>query len=540
MTGAILEKRTSRRSLVSATVAGATGLAFGIPAVHRANATLQVAEGMALVSSPRMPLFGVGGQEAADLLAGAVPTWLEVGSALEIPVEPFALEGVAGGAASPVETFADYESLAAALDERPGGVALIPLDQVDFRVNVLAIDGIDPLRDIPNEADPLVRVGVVGDIVPGRNVGNKMRAYGDYTHPFRKVAAELSSYDVTFANLEGNLSANIAPPDDAHTFSFIASPEMIDGFKLAGIDAVSVANNHSRWNSEGWGEAAFLDTIDSLSAAGVPYFGGGRDLTEARTPWVTEFNGRRIALLGIDGVTANEVPREGAATVYLSAMGESEYAGAGDGVSGTNPYVIDQVLADVTAAAEQYDIVIPYFHFGIEYIGHPAAMGRRGSPRRDRCGRDSGRHQPSSRDPGHGNPCRPPDRLLGRQLHLRPDVQRRNPPGTDPRARIPRQQGGWTAHPRRRDRGLQPAAIDERRRTGQHHGPLLVVDRPPPRTRLSQLQNPGAQLPRPDLPDTRVSKHVSSRRQCASALTGSLQQEIPRLRLRTPLGMTVF
>jgi poly-gamma-glutamate synthesis protein (capsule biosynthesis protein) len=296
---------------------------------------------------------------------------LEVGSALEIPVEPLALEGVTGGAATPVETYADYEALAAALDERPGGVALIPLDQVDFRVNVLAIDGVDPLRDIPNDADPVIRVGVVGDIVPGRNVGNKMRAYGDYTHPFRKIAAELSSYDLTFANLEGNLSSNIAPPDDAHTFSFIASPEMIDGFKLAGIDAVSLANNHSRWNSEAWGEAAFIDTIDSLSAAGLPYFGAGRDLSEARSPWVWESNGRRVAILGIDGVTANEVPREGAATVYLSAMGESEYAGAGDGVSGTNPYVIDQVLADVTAAAEQYDIVIPYFHFGIEYIGIP-------------------------------------------------------------------------------------------------------------------------------------------------------------------------
>jgi len=144
---------------------------------------------------------------------------------------------------------------------------------------------------------------------------------------------------------------------------------MIEGMKLAGIDAVSVANNHSRWNSEGWGDSAFLDTIDSLAAAGVPHFGGGRDLSEARTPWVSEFNSRTVALLGIDAVTANEAPRENAATVYLSAMGESEYAGAGDGVAGTNPYILDQVLEDVQSAAGQYDIVIPYFHFGIEYVG---------------------------------------------------------------------------------------------------------------------------------------------------------------------------
>ena len=361
--------KTNRRTLLTGAAALATGAIAGAPAIHRARAALQVPEGMALVSSPRMPLFGVGAQEAADLLTGALPSWIEAGSPLDVPIEPLALDGASAEGVAAVETFPNYEALAAALDRRVGGVALIPLDQVDFRVNVLAVDGVDPLRDISNDADPLIRVGVVGDIVPGRNVGIKMRDYGDYSHPFRKVAAELSSYHVTFANLEGNLSANIDPPTDPHTFSFIASPEMTEGLKLAGIDAVSVANNHSRWNSEGWGALAFIDTIDSLAAAGVSYFGGGRDLVEARTPWVTEFNGRTIALLGIDGVTANEAPRESGATVSLSAMGEPEYAGAGDSEAGTNPYVLEQVLEDVGAAAGQYDIVIPYFHFGVEYVG---------------------------------------------------------------------------------------------------------------------------------------------------------------------------
>lgn len=340
----------------------------GAPAQIAARAALQVPQGMALVTSPRLPLFGVGARDAADLLAGLLPTWLEVGSPIELPVEPLAIDGQVPEGAAPVQTYANYEALVAGLGQRTGGVALVPLDQVDFRVNVLAIDGIDPLRDIPNEAEPLIRVGVVGDIVPGRNVGHKMRAYG-YTHPFKNVAAELSSYDVTIANLEGNLSANIEPPADPHTFSFVASPEMIEGMKLAGIDAVSLANNHSRWNSEGWGDAAFLDTMDALSAAGLAYFGGGRDLSEASAPWVAEIGGRTIGVIGIDGVTANEIARENGATVNLSALGEDAYAGAGDGVAGTNPYILEQVLTDIEAAAGQYDIVIPYFHFGVEYVG---------------------------------------------------------------------------------------------------------------------------------------------------------------------------
>ena len=58
----LLQKRTSRRKLIAGTTVGAAGLAFGVPAaVHRAKAALQVTEGMALVSSPRMPLFdGIG------------------------------------------------------------------------------------------------------------------------------------------------------------------------------------------------------------------------------------------------------------------------------------------------------------------------------------------------------------------------------------------------------------------------------------------------------------------------------------------------
>lgn len=349
-----------------ATVASAP---LAAPAQHMTRAALQVPPGMALVTSPRLPLFGVGSQDAADLLAGAMPSWLDAGSPIDLTVEPLAIEGQVPDGAAPVQEYANYEALAAGLNQRLGGVALVPLDQVDFRVNVLAVDGVDPLRDIPNDRDPLIRVGVVGDIVPGRNVRLKMEQYGDFTHPFRKVAAELSSYDVTFANLEGNLSSNIAPPADPHTFSFIASPAMIDGMKLAGIDAVSLANNHSKWNSEGWGASAFIDTMDSLTAAGMPFFGGGFDLAQASAPWVAEINNHTIAIIGIDGVTANEAARENGATVYGAAFGEANYAGADNGVPGTNPYMIDQVLADIEDAASRYDIVIPYFHFGVEYVG---------------------------------------------------------------------------------------------------------------------------------------------------------------------------
>src|SRR5688572_29903769 len=316
----------------SARMAGARQAASGLP------------EGFALVTSPRLPLFGVGAADVEPLLSGGVADWLAVGGPVSLPVEPLALDGAAEGV-SAVETFADYEALAAALDERPGGLALVPLDQVDFRVNVLAVEGFDPLRDAGG--DGFIRIAVVGDIVPGRNVHYKMIDYGDWTHPFRKIADHLSAYDLTIANLEGNLSDNLPQPADSHSYSFVSSPAMIDGFKLAGIDAVSLANNHSTWNDEGWGTQGLTDTIDALDAAGMGRFGGGRDVEEARLPWEFEVKGKRIAILGVDGVTGNlDYPEQDA---KMGVVGPDWSAGSDS--PGTNPYAYNQVTADVTAAA---------------------------------------------------------------------------------------------------------------------------------------------------------------------------------------------
>ena len=372
-------RKLGRRKFLAGVVgAGATGLAATTGWRRYSSAAFQastpVADGYALVTSPRVPLFGVGENDVAQLLSGQVPDWQEVGSGVKMAVTPLALEGQAPEGAQPAKTVADYEALVAEFANTPGGVAVVPLDQVDFRVNVLSVGGFDPLRDQESD-EPVLRIAFVGDIVPGRNVNNKMVAFADYTHPFHKIARELGSYDLAIANLEGNLSPNIAPPTEIHTFSFISDPAMIDGFKMAGIDAVTLANNHSTWNDEGWGVQALLDTLDSLDNAGFARFGAGRSLDEARIPFTTEVAGKKIAILGFDGVTANEQARPNDATVWQTEMGTANYAGATADSAGTNPYVTDQFLADISAAAESNDIVIPYFHLGVEYMGVPPDWG---------------------------------------------------------------------------------------------------------------------------------------------------------------------
>jgi poly-gamma-glutamate synthesis protein (capsule biosynthesis protein) len=206
-----------------------------------------------------------------------------------------------------------------------------------------------------------------------------MQQYNDYTHPFHRVATILSSYDLTIANLEGNVSDNIDAPADPNTFSFISPTKMLDGFTMAGIDVVSLANNHSCWNDSGWGTSALTDTLDALDNYGINRIGAGRDLEGARFAYTTTVGGKTIALIGIDGVTANIKQREPEATVNESWKGGDRYAGATDDTPGTCPYDPDIFIPDIQALAADYDVVIPYFHFGIEYVEAPPAWAVEGA-----------------------------------------------------------------------------------------------------------------------------------------------------------------
>jgi poly-gamma-glutamate capsule biosynthesis protein CapA/YwtB (metallophosphatase superfamily) len=321
-----------------------------------------VPEGMILAASPRLPLAGVGPEDPWRLLTGHAANWSQVGSAVPLPVHPLALTGETAGGVRAERTLESYEELVAALWAEPGAVALVPEDMVDFRVQALTVGEDDPLDKIIGGQAP-VRIGVVGDIVPGRNVHLHMLEYGDFTRPFQRVASLLRSFDITLANLEGNLSETLPQPVDPHSVTFVSSPAMLDGFALAGIDAVTLANNHSVWNDEGWGVQGLLDTIAALDSYGVPYFGAGPTLSAARAPWIVAAGETRIAFLGIDAVTANYEVEPGAATGVL----DFDAGATGDG-AGTNPYLAAQVAEDITAAAAVADVVIPYFHLGAEYV----------------------------------------------------------------------------------------------------------------------------------------------------------------------------
>jgi poly-gamma-glutamate synthesis protein (capsule biosynthesis protein) len=112
------------------------------------------------------------------------------------------------------------------------------------------------------------------------------------------------------------------------------------------MGVVSLANNHTG----DFGHEAFVEQLDLLQKQKLPYFGGGRNCAEARTPHVMEIKGVRIALLGY-----NEF--------------KPRYFEAGPNWPGTAWSVDEQVVADIQAARtiSKADLVIPYMHWGAEH-----------------------------------------------------------------------------------------------------------------------------------------------------------------------------
>ena len=372
---ALVETPLTRRTVL----AGAAGaaVATALPSAARitfaqtppATATssgTNLPDGMALVTSPRLPLRGIASDQVQAIVQGAVSSWRDVGSPVNLAITPLAIDGIVPDGMANPQKVNDYAALVTALNQTPGGVAMVPIDQIDVQVNTLILGEIDPLKT--STSDDVVRVGVAGDIIGGRNVAIHARQYGDWTHPFLQMKDVLAQFDVTVANLECVISDTIAPPEesDPNTFDFIASSDLIEGMKLCGIDAISLANNHTAWSSDlSRGTAPFEEMMSLLDAASFPYFGGGTDLEQAQRGWTTTVGNTSVVFIGIDGVTAN-VDYAGQSGTVGEDIGTG-FAGATEAKAGTNPLDVAKVLAKIESLAGEYDIVIPYFHMGQEY-----------------------------------------------------------------------------------------------------------------------------------------------------------------------------
>jgi poly-gamma-glutamate synthesis protein (capsule biosynthesis protein) len=235
-------------------------------------------------------------------------------------------------------------------------------------VRALRVAGTDPLRDpapyaLKVEGDAPARVVTaiaVGDVMLGRRVGARMARLGDFGAPFRRTAARLAAADLAFGNFESTLARGrptVQPPGQ----SFAANPRALEGIRRAGLDLLSLANNHAA----DFGPASLLETLRLFEEARIATVGAGRDEARARAPAILERGGVRFGFLAFNAI--GETPAPGAARPGAVRIRMQPRLGPLDRDD------LEAFLADVRALRPRVDVLVVYPHWGRQYShrAHP-------------------------------------------------------------------------------------------------------------------------------------------------------------------------
>jgi poly-gamma-glutamate synthesis protein (capsule biosynthesis protein) len=110
----------------------------------------------------------------------------------------------------------------------------------------------------------------LGDIMLARGVEWRI-GLNDLSYPLSEMVDYLSAPDLTIGNFEGTVREK--PNQEISGFSFDTTPEIAGTIADAGIDVVSLSNNHS----DNYGSAVVQSTRDTINALGMTPFGDPHD-----------------------------------------------------------------------------------------------------------------------------------------------------------------------------------------------------------------------------------------------------------------------
>jgi poly-gamma-glutamate synthesis protein (capsule biosynthesis protein) len=196
---------------------------------------------------------------------------------------------------------------------------------------------------------PEFTLAVAGDV---HFTGRTAALLRDPATAFGPITPVLQGADLALVNLETAVTGRGTP--EPKEFHFRAPAAAYAAVKAAGVDAVSLANNHVL----DYGRVGLFDTLDAAAAAGMPVFGAGRDAASAYAPWVTTVRGTRIAVLGLS---------------QIFTLADSWGARA-DRPGVALSHDVARVRAAVAAARAQADLVVVFNHWGPEGVSCPSRI----------------------------------------------------------------------------------------------------------------------------------------------------------------------
>lgn len=136
-----------------------------------------------------------------------------------------------------------------------------------------------------------MEIALVGDVMLGRLVNDRLRRESP-ARPWGDVLPLLEQADLRFANLECVL-ADDGPPWPGKRFHFRSDRRNVASLEAAGVDVVSLANNHVLDH----GVQALREMLAVLDEHGIQHTGAGPDAAAARRPAVCTRAGTAVGFL---------------------------------------------------------------------------------------------------------------------------------------------------------------------------------------------------------------------------------------------------
>jgi poly-gamma-glutamate capsule biosynthesis protein CapA/YwtB (metallophosphatase superfamily) len=206
-----------------------------------------------------------------------------------------------------------------------------------------------PTTPKPKPTATSVTIVAGGDLMADQGVASYIQTYGA-TSVLAGVEPLLSAADFAFVNLESPLS-NVGTRQAWKDVTFEGDPRMAPALASAGVDVVTMANNHAM----DYGSVALLDTIARLKRVHVAVTGAGATAAAAYAPVILTHKGIMVAFLG-----------------YSDVLPAGYVAGSGPGIAPARSDMT-KVIEDIRAAKAKADFVVVAFHWGVERDQTPNA-----------------------------------------------------------------------------------------------------------------------------------------------------------------------
>ncbi len=184
--------------------------------------------------------------------------------------------------------------------------------------------------------------------------GLRWKLDNDPNGMFAPIAPTLGAADIAMVNLETAIATGGSP--DPKNYNFRAPPSAFGALLSAGVDVVTMANNHGR----DYGPAGLTETLAAKAQTPLVVLGIGNNADEAYRPWRTAVKGQRIAVFA-----ATDVLDDWLITPWTATDSQP-------GLASTKGTSVDRLVAGIRAARLDADTIVVYLHWGVEGSSCPS------------------------------------------------------------------------------------------------------------------------------------------------------------------------